>query len=74
MTLITEYGLYDVRLFSANNDLRLLTTTFSLEVRAGEDDGSVEFELVDSRDQTRIVVHLLCSGESIVTGKTHHSI
>ncbi|OJA08554.1 hypothetical protein AZE42_06638, partial [Rhizopogon vesiculosus] len=29
--------------------------------RAGDDDGSVEFELVDSTDQTRIVVHLLCS-------------
>ncbi|KAJ8597247.1 hypothetical protein M405DRAFT_587353 [Rhizopogon salebrosus TDB-379] len=32
--------------------------------RSGEDDGSVEFELVDSRDQIRIVVYLLCSDTS----------
>ncbi|OJA17322.1 hypothetical protein AZE42_04138 [Rhizopogon vesiculosus] len=55
-----------------NADLRELNTssdfnsgTWSVQgVRAGEDDGSVEFELVDSRDQTRIVVHLLCSDTS----------
>ncbi|KAG1734953.1 uncharacterized protein EDB91DRAFT_1146148 [Suillus paluster] len=32
--------------------------------RGGDDEGSVEFDLVDSRDQTRIVVHLLCSDTS----------
>ncbi|KAG1726823.1 hypothetical protein EDB19DRAFT_1751380 [Suillus lakei] len=29
--------------------------------RAGDDDGSVEFDLIESRDRIRIVMHLLCS-------------
>ncbi|KAG2113395.1 uncharacterized protein F5147DRAFT_650340 [Suillus discolor] len=33
--------------------------------RAGDDDGSVEFDLIESRDRTRIVMHLLYSGGSI---------
>ncbi|KAG1769061.1 hypothetical protein EV702DRAFT_1181859 [Suillus placidus] len=32
--------------------------------KAGDDDGSVEFDLIESRDRTRIVVHLLCSDTS----------
>ncbi|KAG1868338.1 hypothetical protein DFJ58DRAFT_858928 [Suillus subalutaceus] len=32
--------------------------------RAGDDDGSVEFDLIESRDRTRIVMHLLCSDTS----------
>ncbi|KAG2129598.1 hypothetical protein DEU56DRAFT_872472 [Suillus clintonianus] len=32
--------------------------------RSGDDDGSVEFDLIESRDQARIVMHLLCSDTS----------
>lgn len=32
--------------------------------KAGDDDGSVEFDLIESRDRTRIVMHLLCSDTS----------
>ncbi|KAG0696497.1 hypothetical protein DFH29DRAFT_984602 [Suillus ampliporus] len=62
-----------------NADLRELHTTCPSDLdrgmwsvqsfRAGEDDGSVEFDLVDSRDQARIVVHLLCSGQLSSTGE-----
>ncbi|KAG2360227.1 hypothetical protein BDR07DRAFT_1413070 [Suillus spraguei] len=32
--------------------------------RAGDDDGSIEFDLIESRDRTRVVIHLLCSDTS----------
>jgi ubiquitin-conjugating enzyme E2 Q len=56
---------FTVRLASTIN----FTNGDFLGFRSGEDDGSVEFELVDSRDQIRIVVYLLCSGGLLLRAK-----
>ncbi|KAG2071233.1 hypothetical protein BDR04DRAFT_1075782 [Suillus decipiens] len=60
------------RRFSA--DIHELHTTYPSDLdrgtwsaqgfRAGDDDGSIEFDLIESRDRTRIVIHLLCSDTS----------
>ena len=59
-----DNGIWSVQSkFTIASIISLINSDF-LEFRVGEDDGSVEFELMNSKDKAIIVVHLLCSGKS----------